>query len=255
MAPRAGKKQSAAQAQLFDILKGKEKAMTQATAVGTVSEERINRFLAQVYLVMTLGLVVTGVVSMWAADNLRLQWRLATNPWIAFGLFIVQIIVVVALSAAAMRLSTGAAVLLFLLYAALTGLTLSTIFLVYAQEDISSVFWITAGTFFLTSLVGLLLKRDLSGGGTVLLMLLLGWVVAWTFSIIFFPDSNVNWVLNFVGIAIFVGLTAHDTQRLKQIGQQVDNHPARGGLAVVGALTLYLDFINLFLLLLRARSR
>lgn len=229
--------------------------MAQATAVSTVSEVRINRFLAQVYLVMAVGLVATGVVSMWAADNLRFQWRLATNPWIAFGLFIVQIIVVVALSAAVMRLSAGAAALLFLLYAALTGLTLSSIFLVYAQEDISSVFWITAGTFFLTSLVGLLLKRDLSSGGTVLLMLLLGWVVAWTFSIIFFPDSNINWALNFAGIALFVGLTAHDTQRLKQIGQQIDDHPARGGLVVLGALTLYLDFINLFLLLLRARSR
>ena len=229
--------------------------MAQASAIGAVSEERINRFLAQVYLVMTFGLVVTGVVSMWAADNLRLQWRLATNPWIAFGLFIVQIVVVVALSAAAMRLSTGAAALLFFLYAALTGLTLSSIFLVYAKEDISSVFWITAGTFFLTSMVGLLLKRDLSGGGMVLLMLLLGWVVAWTFSIIFLPDSNINWVLNFIGIALFVGLTVRDTQRLKQIGQQMDHHPARGGLAVVGALTLYLDFINLFLLLLRARSR
>ena len=230
--------------------------MAQATAVrGTVSEEKINRFLGQVYLVMAVGLVVTGVVSMWAADNLRFQWRLATNPWIAFGLFIVQIVVVVALSASVMRLSTAAAALLFLLYAGLTGLTLSSIFLVYAQEDISSVFWITAGTFFVTSLVALLLKRDLSGGGAVLLMLLLGWIIAWTFSIIFFPNSNFNWVLNFVGIALFVGLTAHDTQKIKQMGQQLDDHPARGGLMVLGALTLYLDFINLFLLLLRARSR
>ena len=134
-------------------------------------------------------------------------------------------------------------------------MTLSSIFLVYAQEDISSVFWIAAGTFFVTSLVALLLKRDLSGGGALLLMLLLGWVIAWTFSIIFFPNSNFNWVLNFVGIALFVGLTAHDTQKIKQIGQQIDDHPARGGLMVLGALTLYLDFINLFLLLLRARSR
>ena len=108
--------------------------------------------------------------------------------------------------------------------------------------------------FFLMSLVGLIIKRDMSGAGNVLLMLLLGWMFAWFLSFFFF-SSNFNWLLNFVGIALFAGLTAYDTQRLKQIGQQIDNHPARGGLVVIGALSLYLDFINLFLLLLRAANR
>jgi hypothetical protein len=85
-------------------------------------------------------------------------------------------------------------------------------------------------------------------------MLLLGWIVAWFFSFLF-PISNFNWALNFVGIILFVGLTAYDTNRLKQMGHQLDDHPARSGLVILGALTLYLDFINLFLLLLRARSR
>jgi FtsH-binding integral membrane protein len=228
--------------------------MAQARAISTVSEERVNRFVAQVFFLMSLGLVVTALVSVWVSDNLRLLWKLNTNPWIAFGLFFVQIVIVVALSAAVMRLAPGVAALLFFLYSGLTGLTISSIFLVYTAEDISSVFWITAGTFFLTSLFGLLLKRDLSAAGNVLFMLLLGWLVAWTFSL-FFPESNINWLLNFVGIALFVGLTAYDSQKIRQIGEQIQDHPARGGLIVLGALTLYLDFINLFLLILRASSR
>lgn len=228
--------------------------MAQTRAMGVVSEERINRFLAQVYLLMAFGLLVTGLVSLWVSTNLRLLWRLNANPWIAFGLFIVQIAIVAALSVAVMRMSPAAAALLFFLYSGLTGLTISSIFLVYTEELIAQVFWITAGTFFVTSLVGLILKRDLSSASSVLFMLLLGWIIVWAFSWLF-PWSNFNWFLNFAGIALFVGLTAWDTQRLKQIGQKLDSHPARGGLAVLGALALYLDFINLFLLILRASSR
>ena len=229
--------------------------MTEAAAVtGNVSEARVNRFLAQVYLIMSVGLLVTALVSSSIATNLQFQFRLLSSPGLAFGLFILQIIVVVALSASVMKLSPGVAFLLFLFYAALVGVTISSIFLVYSQESIASVFWVTAGTFLVTSLVGLLLKRDMSGFGHFLMMLLLGWVIAYFFSYLFRLD-NFNWGLTFVGIAIFVGLTAWDTQRLKQIGQQMDDNPARGGIAVLGALNLYLDFINLFLLLLRAANR
>ncbi len=228
--------------------------MTQAGTISTLSETRINTFMAQVYLLMSVGMVITALVATWVSNNLALQFRLISSPMLSFGLFIIQIIIVVALSAAVMRLSPGVAALLFLLYAALTGLVLSSIFLVYTEEQIASVFWVSAGMFLLMSLVGLLLKRDLSGAGGILLMLLLGWVVAWFFSFLF-NLSNVNWALTFIGIALFAGLTAWDTQRLKQIGQQLDSHPAKGGLAVLGALTLYLDFINLFLLMLRASRR
>ena len=227
---------------------------TRVATAHAVSEARVSRFLGQVYLLMAAGLVVTGLCAYWVSTNLRFMFRLNTNPWIAFGLFIIQIIIVAALSAAVMRMSAGIAALLFFVYSALTGVTLSSIFVVYSQQDISSVFWIAAGTFFLTSLFGLVFKRDMSSAGNVLFMLLLGWVIAWAFSWLF-PWSNLNWALNYIGIALFVGLTAWDTQRLKQIGQQVDSHPARGGLVVLGALTLYLDFINLFLLLLRASRR
>jgi FtsH-binding integral membrane protein len=228
--------------------------MAHAAAVRPVPEVRVNRFLAQVYLIMSLGLVVTALVSTWVSGNVRLLFRIAADPWFAFGLFIVQIVIVVTLSAAAMRLQPVLAGLFFLLYSALTGLTISSIFLVYSQEQIAYVFWITAGTFLVTSLFGLLFKRDLSASGNVLFMLLLGWIIAWTVSWLF-SLTNVNWLLTFLGIALFVGLTARDTQRLKQIGAQLDSHPAGGGLAVIGALTLYLDFINLFLLILRTSRR
>lgn len=228
--------------------------MTKANTVQTASTDSVSHFIARVYLVMSLGLVVTAIVAGWVTGNMNLMIRVATNPWLAWGLFIVQIMLVVALSNAVMRMNPGVAFLLFILYAALTGVTLSTLFLVYTQEEIASVFWFTAGTFLLTSLVGLVTKRDLSGAGNVLLMLLIGWMLAWVVSW-FLPSSNFNWALNFIGIALFVGLTAYDTNRLKQIGAQVGSHPARGGLVVIGALSLYLDFINLFLLLLRASRR
>jgi FtsH-binding integral membrane protein len=153
-----------------------------------------------------------------------------------------------------MRLSPDVASLHFLLYAALTGLVLSSIFRVYSEEQIASIFWVSAGMFLLMSLVGLIPRRDLCGAGGILLMLPLGWILAWFFSFLY-NLSEVNRALTFIGIALFAGLTAWDTQPLKQISQQLDEHHAKGGMAVLGALTLYLDFINLFLLMLRASRR
>ena len=225
--------------------------MAQAQAVTPVTNTRINAFLGQVYLVMALGLAVTGFVASWTSNNITLLLRTMT-PGFAFGLFIVQIILVVALSSAVMRLSPIVAFIMFLAYSALTGLTFASLFIVYSESQISQVFWITAGVFFLTSLLGIVLKKDLSSTGYILFMLLLGWMIAWIFSW-FIPGLNM--LLTYVGIALFVGLTAYDTQRLKEIGNQMDTHPARGGVVVIGALTLYLDFINLFLLLLRASRR
>ncbi len=229
--------------------------MARAVQTSTVSDTRVARFMAQVYLMMAAGLVITALVSTWVSTNLELLWRISTNPWIGWGLFLVQIFIVVALSAAVMRLNPGVAALLFFIYAALTGFTISTIFLIYSQQQIASVFWITAGTFLVTSIVGFVIKLDLAKSGGILFMLLCGWSLAWVFSLIFWPDSNFNWTLNFLGIALFVGLTAWDTAALKAMAQQLDDHPARGGLMVLGALKLYLDFINLFLLILRASNR
>jgi len=219
-----------------------------------ISDLRINRFLAQTYLVMSLGLLITGYAASLTANNLYLILRITLDPWIAFGLFMVQILIVVSLGAVAMRLSPIVSFFLFILYSALTGLTLSSIFLIYTQEQISIVFLLTAGTFFLTSLFGLLTKRDLSKSGSVLMMLLIGWTFTWLLSWLF-PLSSFNWLLSYIGIGIFVGLTAHDAQRLRSLGERVEEHPAGNGLVVIGALTLYLNFINLFLLILRASNR
>ena len=228
--------------------------MAQATAVAPVSETKINTFMAQVYLLMSVGLAITGLVAYWASNDQQFLVNLYTKPWFAFGLFILQIVLVVVLSARVMTMSTGAAALLFLLYAAVTGLALTSIFLIYSNEQLYSVFLLTSGVFLVTSLVGIVLKRDMSSAGNYIFMILLGWMLMWFLSWLF-NFSTFNWALNFIGIAIFVGLTAWDAQQLKKIGQQIGSHPARGGLVVIGALKLYLDYINLFLLMLRASNR
>ncbi|MGD8584269.1 MAG: Bax inhibitor-1/YccA family protein [Chloroflexota bacterium] len=228
--------------------------MAYSATVAPANEARVNSFLARVYLLMSLGLGVTGVVSYLVSENIGLLIRLNTNPWLAWGLFIVQIVVVSILIARAMSLSPGAASLIFLGYAALTGLSISSIFLVYRQEQIASVFLLTAGAFLITSVIGMLLKRDMSGSGQWLFMLLAGWSLAWLLSWLF-PFSNFGWALNYIGIALFVGLTAWDAQQLRKMGQEIGNRPGAGGLVIIGALRLYLDYINLFLLLLRTSRR
>jgi FtsH-binding integral membrane protein len=228
--------------------------MAQATAAAPVSETRVNTFMAQVYLLMSVGLAVTGLVAYWASNDQQFLVNLYTKPWFAFGLFILQIVLVVVLSARVMTMSPGAAALLFLFYASVTGLALTSIFLIYSDEQIYSVFLLTSGVFLVTSLVGIVLKRDMSSAGNYIFMILLGWMLMWFLSWLF-NFSTFNWALNFIGIAIFVALTAWDAQQLKKIGQQIGSHPARGGLVVIGALKLYLDYINLFLLMLRASNR
>jgi hypothetical protein len=235
--------------------------MGQATmAAAPAAETRVNRFLAQVYLLMFVGLAVTGIVSYWVSENTQFESRLVANPWLGWGLFIVQVILVHAISVRVMKIAPAGAALLFLLYAALTGVVISGIFLLYSKDQIYTVFILTSVTFLVTGLIGMVIKKDMSGAGHFLFMLLTGWFLAWLASWLFswlFGQSltNLNWALNFIGIAIFVALTAWDTNQLKKIGQQIDDHPHGGGLVVIGALKLYLDYINLFLLLLRARSR
>jgi uncharacterized protein len=220
------------------------------TAAPTISAVKFNRFLAGVYLVMAAGLVITALVATWVSTNEVLLLRIATSPWFAWTLFLIQIFIVVALSAAVMRLSPGVAFLLFLGYSALTGLTISTIFLYYSQSTIAYTFWVTAGMFLFASLVGFFIKRDLSGMGMFLLLALMGWIFA-SFFTWFFASPGLNQAMNFTGILLFAGLTVYDTQRLKIMASQLEGKQGMGGMMVLGALALYLDFINLFLLLLR----
>ena len=226
-----------------------------ATLQPAATSVRVNRFLALVYLVMALGMGVTALVSTWVSTNEALLKRILYDPWFAFGLFMVQIIIVFALSAAVMRLSPAVAFLLFIFYAGLTGVSISSIFIYYSQSTIAYTFWLAAGMFLFTSIIGLLIKRDLSGLGMFLLMALMGYIFGW-FILWLFPFSQgLNQLMNFTGILLFAGLTVWDTQRLKLLASQLEGRHGMGGMVVVGALALYLDFINLFLLLLRASRR
>lgn len=227
--------------------------MQRSMTTPATSEVGFNRFLAQVYLAMSLGLVVTALVATWVSGNKALLLRIVTDPWFAFGLFLIQMLVVVVLTGAAMRLSPGTAFVLFLAYSALTGLSISSIFIYYTQSSVAYTFWLTAGMFLLTSIAGLFIKQDLSGAGRFLMMALLGWIFAYFFSWFFPAAAGFNRGVNFFGIMLFAGLTVWDTQRLKLLSAELkDRSP--GGLVVIGALTLYLNFINLFLLLLRSRD-
>jgi uncharacterized protein len=229
--------------------------MTRAATMQATSEVRFSRFLAGVYLVMAVGLAITAVVSSWVSTNEALMLRIFTSPWLAFGLFLLQVIIVVSLSAAVMRLSPAVAFLLFLGYAALTGVTISSIFIYYSKSTIAYTFWVAAGMFLFSSVIGFFIKRDLSGIGMFLLLALMGWMFAWVF-VWFFPSSpGLNQAMNFTGILLFAALTVWDTQRLKMLAAQMEGQRGMGGMIVVGALALYLDFINLFLLLLRASRR
>ena len=229
--------------------------MAQAMTLKATSEVRFNRFLALVYLVMAVGMAVTALVAGSVSTNQELMKRILLDPWFAFGLFLLQIIVVVWLSAAVMRMSPGVALLLFLFYSALTGLALSSIFIYYSQSTIAYTFWVTAGMFFFGSIVGFFIKGDLSGLGRFLMLVLLGWLFGWIF-VLFFPLSpGLNQMMNFTGILLFAGLTVWDTNRLKQLSTELEGKQGMGGLVVIGALALYLDFINLFILLLRASRR
>jgi len=230
-------------------------ARAQAKSLPAASAVRFNRFLALAYLVMALGMVITAVVSSAVSTNEELMKRILYYPWFTFGLFLLQIVVVVFLSAAVQRMSTGVALLMFLLYSALTGLALSSIFIYYSQTTISYTFWLTAGMFLFGSIVGFFIKGDMSGVGRFLLLCLVGWLFGWILVFIFPNSAAWYQAMNFTGIMLFAGLTVWDTNRLKQLSTEMEGKQGMGGLVVIGALALYLDFINLFLLLLRTSRR
>jgi hypothetical protein len=220
-----------------------------------VYEGEVQLVFSQVYLLMALGLVITAVISAWVSTSVPLMRLIYSNWWVPLLLFIVQIVIVVALSAAVAKLSSGAAVGLFVAYSALTGVTLSAIFLVYTDASIATTFFVTAGTFGVMSIFGFVTKRDLTQLGSLLVMLLIGFVLGSLLNL-FLRSTALYWILTYAGIAIFVGLIAYDTQKIKRMaaGGLIQGR-GRTPLVVMGALILYLDFINLFLLLLRIFGR
>jgi hypothetical protein len=221
----------------------------------TAYEGEIQLVFSQVYLLMTLGLVVTAVIAAWVSTSEAMLTLIFTNWWVPLALFGAQLVLVIVLSAAIARLSTGAAVALFIAYAALLGVTLSSIFIVYTDASIATTFFITAGTFGVMSIFGFVTKRDLTKMGSLLFMLLIGFVLGSLLNI-FLRSEAIYWILTYAGIGIFVGLIAYDTQKIKRMAASgLATGRQRGGIVVMGALALYLDFINLFLLLLRIFGR
>jgi len=208
-------------------------------------------FIRRVFNWMALGLATTALVALYTASSPALLQMIFGNSLLFFGLIIGQLGLVIALSAAINRLQASTATLLFFVYSALTGLTLSMIFLVYTRASIASTFFVTAGTFGVMSLYGYTTQRDLTSWGSFLFMGLIGIILASVVNI-FLHNETIYWVVTYAGILIFVGLTAYDTQTLKQMAARgfADEEVERKS-AVMGALRLYLDFINLFLMLLR----
>jgi len=198
---------------------------------------------------MALGLGLTGVIAFWISGNEAIMRSLMGGMiWV---LFLVELGIVFWLSASIMKISPQAAITGFLVYAGLNGVTLSYIFLVYTGASIASTFLITAGTFSAVSLFGWVTKTDLSSMRGFLFMALIGLIIASVVNI-FMRSEAMYWIISYAGVAIFIGLTAYDTQKLKYIHQ---NGGASQQLAILGALKLYLDFINMFIFLLRIFGR
>ena len=207
--------------------------------------------MRKVYVWMTLALVITGFTAFGIAENPGLVYTIVTNRLLFWGLVIGEFALVMAIYGAIGRLSATTATLLFVLYFVVNGATLSVIFLAYTMTSITSVFFITAGTFAVMAFIGYTTKTDLTSFGKMLMMGLIGIILA-TVVNIFIGSSMLNMIVSYVGVVVFVGLTAYDSQKIKNLLYQVDNMSEEAQkLALLGSLTLYLDFINLFLMLLR----
>jgi hypothetical protein len=207
--------------------------------------------MRKVYVWMTLALVITGMTAYGVASSPGILQMMFSNTAVFWVLVIAEIALVVGVSAAINRLSLATATLMFIIYSVINGALLSPIFLVYTASSISTVFFITAGTFASMAVVGYTTKTDLSSMGKYLLMALIGMIIA-TIVNVFIKSEGMTLILSYIGVLVFVGLTAYDSQKIKQMLLQApDASEASQKLALLGALSLYLDFINLFIYLLR----
>ena len=217
------------------------------------TQVRVNSFIRSVYNWMAVGLALTGGVAWMVAGSETLLRLFLGNRLLFFGLIIAELVLVFTLSARVAKLRASTATAMFIIYAALNGITISSIFLIYTSSSIASTFFVCAATFVATSIYGMTTKKDLTSWGQFLFMGLIGIIVA-TLVNFFVHSSAVAMVVSYIGVIVFVGLTAYDTQKLKNMAlTQPDGLEAgvvRKG-AIMGALSLYLDFINLFLMLLQ----
>ena len=211
--------------------------------------ERVALFLRSVYGWMCGGLAITALTAMFIASSPSIVIAIARNQLLFWGIVIAQFGIVIALSARVQKMAASTAAGLFVAYSALTGVTISFVLLAFTGESVASTFIVTAGMFGALALYGTMTRRDLSGLGQFLFMGLIGVVLASIVGIFWHSDA-LQFVISFIGVIVFTGLAAYDAQRLKAMALAMPAG-ATGSYAVVGALTLYLDFINLFLFLLR----
>mgnify|MGYP000564564375 FL=1 len=211
--------------------------------------------MRKVYLWMTLALMITGITAAGVANSPNILALIYSSQVVMWGIIIAEFGLVIYISARLEKLSLSTATTLFALYSILNGVMLSSIFLLYSTAIISKVFFITAGTFGVTALYGYATKKDLSSLGNILFMALIGLVIA-TVVNVFMKSAMFDLILSYIGVIIFVGLTAWDSQKIKHMMMvQQDADESSQKLALIGALSLYLDFINLFLYLLRIFGR
>jgi len=227
--------------------------MQQLTSARPRTEVLVNNFVRSVYNWMGIGLALTAFVAFYVSSSENMMRLLFSNRMVFFVLIFGELGLVFAISGMINRISAGTATFLFVLYSALNGLTLSFIFLAYTRTSIASTFFICAGTFIGCSIYGWTTKKNLTSWGGFLFMGLIGVIIASVVNM-FLRSSGMSLIISYIGVIVFVGLTAYDTQKLKNMALSqpagMDGAVVRKG-AILGALSLYLDFINLFLLLLR----
>lgn len=213
-------------------------------------DQGLRSHMLRVYNYMAAALGLTGLIAYFVGTNPAMMTTLIKNPVLFWVIALAPIALVFFLSFRIAHMSFATAQLTFWIFAALMGLSLASIFVVYTQESIARVFFITAGTFAAMSIYGYTTKRDLTNMGSFLMMGLIGIIIASVVNI-FLKSSGLGFAISILGVLIFVGLTAYDTQKIKEMYMESDDSTISGKKAIMGALALYLDFINLFLMLLR----
>lgn len=219
----------------------------------TQVQVRVNEFIRSVYNWMAIGLGLTGFVAFYVANSPSLVRMIFGNKLLFFGLIIAELALVFTISARVHKMQASTATALFVAYSALNGATLSFIFLIYTASSITSTFFICAATFIACSIYGWATKRDLTSLGGFMFMGLIGIIIASVVNI-FIRSSGMAMIISYIGVLVFIGLTAYDTQQLKTMAVTQPDGLEAGAVrkgAIIGALKLYLDFINLFLMLLR----
>ena len=230
------------QEELYRMINEKEGALSLA----------FPKLMRKVYIWMTLALVITGFTAFEIAASPNLITTIMSSRALLWGLIIAEFALVIGLTAAINKLSLTTATLMFVLFSVVNGATLSTIFIAYTMQSIANVFFITAGTFAVMAFIGYTTSADLTSLGKILMMGIIGLIIATIVNVFFIKSGTFDLIVSYIGVGIFVGLTAYDSQKIKQMLVRCeDMNEGAQKIALLGALSLYLDFINLFLYLLR----